>query len=366
MCPWRFLWRFIYTHATRTAPTPEQASEKQQTEEKGDDTQRDEPTYEPPPYKPPLPFPQRFIKANLDKQFMKFLGMLKKLHITIPFTEAITNIPSYAKFMKELLSNRKKLQECATVALNMECSALVQSKLPQKLQDPGSFSIPCTIGKTTFKRALCDLGASVSLMPRSVFDKLGCGDLSPTRISLQLADRSIRYPEGVLLDVPIQVGEFWVPRDLVVIDMDEDDQIPIILGRPFLATCGAMIDVKNGKISLNVGKEKVIFDMNKSMKYPSNVDLCYNIETLEDYDGEEFDEFMDPDALEDDLDESDEEEALIRPTSPHADRTEGRIRDTNRGSESQIEPIPPKLELKPLLYLPTYATSSWARTTHIR
>lgn len=194
------------TDAARTAPTPEQASEKQQTEEKGDDTQRDEPTYEPPPYKPPLPFPQRFIKANLDKQFMKFLDMLKKLHITIPFTEAITNIPSYAKFMKELLSNRNKLQECATVALNMECSALVQSKLPQKLQDPSSFSIPCTIGKTTFKRALCDLGASVSLMPRPVFDKLGCGDLSPTRISLQLADRSIRYPEGVLLDVPIKVG----------------------------------------------------------------------------------------------------------------------------------------------------------------
>ena len=183
---------------------------------------------------------------------------LKQLQVTIPFTEAIASIPSYAKFLKEILSNRSKLQEFSTVPLNLECSVLVQSKLPTKLKDPGSFSIPCTIGTTDFKRALCDLGASVSLIPKVVFDKLECGDLSPTRISLQLADRSIRYPEEMLLDISIKVGKFWIPADFVVVDMEEDEQIPIILGRPFLATCGAMIDVRNEKISLNVGENKMI------------------------------------------------------------------------------------------------------------
>lgn len=173
-------------------------------------------------------------------------------------------MPSYTKFLKEILSNKRKLQDEETVALNVECSAMVQSKLPPKLGDPGSFCIPCTIGTTTFKKALCDLGASVSLMPKSVFDKLGCGTLKPTRISLQLSDRSIRYPEGVLVDVPIKVGDFCVPGDFFVIDMEEDSQIPLLLGRPFLRTAGAIIDVKKGIISINVGGEKVEYEMNKA------------------------------------------------------------------------------------------------------
>lgn len=142
------------------------------------------------------------------------------------------------------------------MALNEECSAVLQNKLPQKLQDPGCFSIPCQIGNTKFDKALCDLGASVSLMPLCVFQKLGLGcDLKPTRISLQLADRSIRFSTGILEDVPIRVGTFYIPVDFVVVEMEEDTHIPIILGRPFLTTAGAIIDVKNGKLSLEVGGE---------------------------------------------------------------------------------------------------------------
>ena len=128
--------------------------------------------------------------------------MLKKFHTNIPLLEAITNMPSYAKFLKELLSNKGELLENATVALTEECSAIIQNKLPPKLSEPGSFSIPCSVGDVTISRALCNLGASVSLMPYFICAKLQVGKLKPTTISLQLADRSIRYPLGFLEDVP--------------------------------------------------------------------------------------------------------------------------------------------------------------------
>lgn len=207
-------------------------------------------TAAPPPYRPPVPFPQRLAKPKADQKFSKFLEILKKLHINIPFTDALTQMPSYAKFLKEILSKKREVETCETVALTEECSALLQNKLPPKLKDPGSFSKICLIGNASFDKALCDLGASVSLMPHSVYEKLGIGEIKPTRMSLQLADRSVR--------LPLQVGKFFIPVDFVVIEMEEDQQISIILGRPFLATAGAVIDVKNGKLTLQVGEEKKV------------------------------------------------------------------------------------------------------------
>jgi len=165
-------------------------------------------------------------------------------------------MPSYAKFLKDLLSNKGKLLENATVSLTEECSACVWKKLLPKLSDHGSFFIPCSVGYVTISRALCDLGASVSLMPFSIYKKLQVSDLKPTTISLQLVDRSVKYPMGILEDVPLQVGKFFIPYDFVVMEMEEDSHIPIILGRPFLAIAGAMIDLKNGRISLQVGMKK--------------------------------------------------------------------------------------------------------------
>ncbi|XP_020243263.1 uncharacterized protein LOC109821488 [Asparagus officinalis] len=147
-------------------------------------------------------------------------------------------MPSYAKFLKEILSNKRRLEEYETVALTQECSDIIKNKLPPKLKDPGSFSIPCTIGDMSINRALCDLGASVSLMPLSIFNKLQIGDLKPTTISLQLADRSVKRPIGKLEDVPIQVGKFFIPVDFVILEIKEDSQVSIILGRPFLTTAG--------------------------------------------------------------------------------------------------------------------------------
>ncbi|KAJ9181943.1 hypothetical protein P3X46_005986 [Hevea brasiliensis] len=146
----------------------------------------------------------------------------EELYINVPFVDALSQMPSYAKFLKEILSNKRRLEDHETVALTEECSAIVQRKLPPKLKDPGSFSIPCHIGESCSTKALCDLGASVSLMPLSIYEKLNMGDLKPTHISLQLADRSIKYPEGILENVPPKVGKFYIPVDFVILDMEED------------------------------------------------------------------------------------------------------------------------------------------------
>ena len=117
----------------------------------------------------PISYPQRLKKSKLDKQFTKFLEVFKKLHINIPFTDALEQMPSYVKFMKEILSKKRRLSEFEIVNLTEECSAILQRKLPQKLKDPGSFTIPCTIGNSIFEKALCDLGASINLMSLSIF-----------------------------------------------------------------------------------------------------------------------------------------------------------------------------------------------------
>ncbi|KAL5574623.1 hypothetical protein UlMin_016322 [Ulmus minor] len=135
-------------------------------------------------YEPPIPYPQRLNKKKLDNQFDKFLEIFKKLHINIPFAEMLEQMPKYAKFMKEILSKKRKLGDYEIVMLNEECSAILQRKLPQKLKDPGSFTIPCTIGSCNFDKVLCDLGAGINLMPLSVFGKLGLGEVKPTSISL--------------------------------------------------------------------------------------------------------------------------------------------------------------------------------------
>ena len=179
---------------------------------------------------PKVPFPQRLKKANLDKQFLRFLDVFKKLHINIPFMEALEQMPTYVKFLKDVISRKRRLDNYETVALTEEASALLQKKLPPKLKDPGSFSIPCTIGTSLCERALCDLGASINLMPYSVYKKLGLEEVKPTTVSLQLADRSIKHPRGIVEDVLVKVDKFIFPADFVVLDMEEDQDLPLILG----------------------------------------------------------------------------------------------------------------------------------------
>ena len=186
-------------------------------------------------------------------------------------------MPKYAKFLKDIISKKRKLEEHETVMLTEESSAILQKKLPPKLKDPRSCIIPCTIGKSYFDRALCDLGASINLMPLSVFRKLGLGEVKLTTISLQLADRSIKYPRGVIEDVLVKVDKFIFPADFIVLDMDVDKEIPLILGQPFHATGRTLIDVQQGKLVLRVGEDDVTFDLFKPMKFPSETHSCFQM-----------------------------------------------------------------------------------------
>ena len=135
-------------------------------------------------YNPPVPFPQRLQKAKLDEQFSKFLNMFKKIEINIPFSEALTQTPHYEKFMKDLLSTKRKFIEEGIVSLNATCSAVIQKSIPEKRQDSGSFTIPCMIGNADMGKALCDYGASINLMPLSVAKRLSLGELTPTTMTL--------------------------------------------------------------------------------------------------------------------------------------------------------------------------------------
>ena len=163
------------------------------------------------------------------------------------------------------MSNKKKLEACDTMSLLEKCSAIIQRKLLEKLKDPGCFTIPYTIGQHTFGKPLRDLGASINLMPLLIIKKLNLGDLKPTTLSLQMADRSLTYlslqmadrsltyHRGIIEDVLVKVDKFIFPMDFVALDMEENKEVPLILGRPFLATGQAFIDVKNGELTLRVG-----------------------------------------------------------------------------------------------------------------
>ena len=229
----------------------------------------------------PIPYPQRLKNNKLDKQFTKFMEVFKKQHINIPFADALEQMLSYVKFMKDILSQKRRFSEFETIKLTEECSAILQRKLPQKLKDPGSFTIPCTIKNAIFERSLCDLGASINFMSLSIFRRFGLGEARPTTVTLQLADRSLKHPRGVIEDVLVKVDKFIFPTDFIVLDMEEDKEIPIILGRPFLATERAMIDVQRGELKFRVQEDEVKFNVFEAVRHPAESDTCFIVETIE-------------------------------------------------------------------------------------
>ena len=180
---------------------------------------------------------------------------------------------NYENFLKDILNRKKKIVEEGIVNLTATYSAVIQRSLPVKMKDPDSFTIPCSIGKYEFKKALCDLEANINLMPLLVVQRLSLGELTQTTITLQMVDRSMAHPEGVLEDVLVKVGKFIFPMDFVVMKMEEDNQVPLLLGRPFLATRAALIDVKKDELTLRVGNEAVHFNLDKSLTQ-SDVENC--------------------------------------------------------------------------------------------
>ncbi|GJS71785.1 reverse transcriptase domain-containing protein [Tanacetum coccineum] len=182
---------------------------------------------------PPIPFPQRLRKEKEEAQQKKFLENLKQLHINLPFIKAISQMPKYAKFLKGLLTNRARLEEACTITMNERCSAVLLNKLPSKEKYPESFTIPYDIGQLHINNALVDLGSSISLMPYTMYEKLSLEEPKATRMSLELADRSIQYPRGIIENVllKLKVDKFVLLIDFVILDMPEDSRVPIILGR---------------------------------------------------------------------------------------------------------------------------------------
>ncbi|GKC57081.1 reverse transcriptase domain-containing protein, partial [Tanacetum coccineum] len=190
--------------------------------------------------KPNIPYPSRLndqkLREKVLNQMDKFFQIFQDLHFDISFVDALRLMPKFASTIKSLLTNKDKLFELAKIPLNENCSAMLLKKLSEKLGDPGKFLIPCDFSGMDVCHALDDLGASINLMPLSIWKKLSLPKLTPTRMTLELADRSITRPKGVAEDVFVKVGKFHFPTDFVVVDFDADPRVPLILRRSFLRT----------------------------------------------------------------------------------------------------------------------------------
>ncbi|XP_019225717.1 PREDICTED: uncharacterized protein LOC109207284 [Nicotiana attenuata] len=161
------------------------------------------------------------------------------------------------------------------------CIAVVTRPIAEKLSNLGRFTIPCTIGSYAFTKTLCDLGASINLMPLSIYKKLGIGSENPTSMLLQLADRTVKRPSGILDDVLVQVGKLLFLADFVILDCQVDGEIPIILGRPLLAIGKAMIDCEIGELKMRLNNEEITFNVQKSMRDPCEFANCSLIEAVD-------------------------------------------------------------------------------------
>ena len=221
----------------------------------------------------PPPFPQALRSKKKASQQVGILEVLRQVKVNIPLLDIIKQVPAYAKFLKDLCTIKKGLGIEKKAFLTEQVSAIIQSKNPVKYKDPGSPTISVNIGGTCIDKALLDLGASMNILPYSVYKQLGLGELKPTNITLSLADRSVKIPKGIVEDVLVKVDKFYYPVDFVVLDTEPiangPNHVPIILGRPFLATANAIINFRNGVMKLTFGNmtlELNIFHLNNKHK----------------------------------------------------------------------------------------------------
>ncbi|XP_057792999.1 uncharacterized protein LOC131009358 [Salvia miltiorrhiza] len=230
------------------------------------------------------PFPSRLAQNKRIEEEKDILEIFKKVEINLPLLDAIKQVPRYAKFLKELCSKKMKFGNDARIRVSENISAVLQRKLPQKCRDPGMFTIPCIIGNKTVERAMLDLGASINVMPYSVYKDLQLGPLKDTRVIIQLADRSTAYPEGVVEDVLVKVNDLIFPVDFYIVDMDDSasaKQSLILLGRPFMKTAKAKIDVDSGMLSLEFDGDIVTFNIFEAMKHVEDPESVFMIDVID-------------------------------------------------------------------------------------
>ncbi|CAN6566317.1 unnamed protein product [Malus baccata var. baccata] len=233
---------------------------------------------------PSLVNSNRFLQFKNEKEEKDVLETFRKVQVNIPLLDAIKQIPKYAKCLKKLCTTKKRFREKEVVQVSENVSAMIQRKLPPKCKDPGSFTIPCVIGNTRFKSAMLDLGASINVMPYSIYASMNLGKLKNDGVIIQLADRFNAYPKGVVEDVLVQVNHLIFPADFYVLEMDESDHapsLPILLGRPFMKTAQTKIDVAKGEVTMAFGGDMICFKISESIETPNVVRSCCVIDTIE-------------------------------------------------------------------------------------
>jgi len=212
-------------------------------------------------------YPHAPSRREAKRQFIRFTEILKNLQINIPFTKALQQMPTYAHFMKELLTKKRKFPDEERVELEAGCSAIIQKEIPQKSCDLGSFTLPITVGNLYVGKVLLNLGASINLIPLSMLKRIGKVEVRPTRMTLQLVDRSIKHSYSIFEDLLVKVDKFLFPVDFVVMDIEEDVDVLLIFGRPFMKMAKVIINVDKGKLKVCVENE-VNFNVFEAMKHP--------------------------------------------------------------------------------------------------
>ncbi|GJX09937.1 reverse transcriptase domain-containing protein [Tanacetum coccineum] len=225
--------------------------------------------------KPTLPYPSRANKEKLREKdnllASKFMEIFRNLHFELSFADALLHMPKFAPMFRKLLNDKDKMIELTKTPVNENCSAVILKKFPEKLGDPGRFLIPCDFPEMNECLALADLGASINLMPLSIWKELSLPALTKTRMILELADRTISTPTGIVEDVFVKVGTFFFPADFVVVDYVADPRVPLILGRPFLRTARALIDVHGEQMTLRHDDQSVTFKVGDTKTFSYNI-----------------------------------------------------------------------------------------------
>ncbi|CAN6542447.1 unnamed protein product [Malus baccata var. baccata] len=247
-----------------------------------------------------VPFPGRFRQSKKEEAEKDILETFRKVQVNIPLLDAIKQVPRYAKFLKELCTTRRRISNKEVVQVSENVSAVLQRKLPPKCKDPGSFTILCVIGNTKFEQCMLDLGASINVMPYSIYASMNLGELKNDGVIIQLADRSNAYPKGVLEDVLVQVGNLIFPADFYVLDMEDSPHstpLPILLGRPFMKTARTKIDVFKGTLTMEFDGEVIDFNLSESIKFPKDDHSCFSIDIIDDL-AQDFLDCLERDTLE--------------------------------------------------------------------
>nr|CAN70203.1 hypothetical protein VITISV_010325 [Vitis vinifera] len=303
------------------------------------------------------PFPQALHGKKGVRNAAEILEVLRQVKVNIPLLDMIKQVPTYAKFLKDLCTIKRGLTVNKKAFLTEQVSAILQCKSPLKYKDPGSPTISVMIGGKLVEKALLDLGASVNLLPYSVYKQLGLGELKPTTITLSLADRSVKIPRGVIEDVLVQVDNFYYPVDFIVLDTDptvkEANLVPIIIGRPFLATSNAIINCRNGLMQLTFGNMTLdlnIFYMSKKQITPEEEEgpeeLCIIDTLVEEHCNQHMQDKLNESLV--DIEEGLSESPIGLATLQSWRKIEGILPLFNEEEKAAVEKEIPKLNLKPL------------------